>query len=78
MKVAVNIDKIPIIKKGTVNIGAAIPAILASKRKAEIIFHSNKMQHLANKAQAEKMLNLVPGKASLVIGRPKADIYLGV
>jgi len=77
VRVAVNIDKIPVIKEGSINISAAVPAVLASKRKAEIIFHSSKMEHLANKAQAERMLNLIPGKASLVIGRPKADIYLG-
>jgi hypothetical protein len=77
MKIAVNIDKIPVLKDGAVNVGMAVPAIMASLRKAEIIFHSNRTELLSDKEQAERMLNLVPGKASLVIGRPKADIYLG-
>ena len=78
MKVAFDIDNIPVNLNGRPNYRLLLPAINASQRMAEILFFTNKLVNLTEPEKVAQLLDLIPGKASLVLGRPKADIYLGV
>ena len=78
MKIAHDIDNIPIQSDGRVNYAPLLPLVNASKRNAEILFFTNKLSKLTEFETVAQLLDMIPGKASLVLGRPKADIYLGV
>ena len=78
MKVAFDIDNAPIDPNGRSNNASLLRAINASKREAEILFFTHKLANLSELEKVTQLLDLIPGKASLVLGRPKADIYLGV
>lgn len=78
MKVALNIDNVSIIQNGCPNYANLLSAINASKRNAEILFYTYKFVNLIEPENITKLLDSIPGKASLVLGQPKADIYLGV
>ncbi len=78
MKIAHDIDNLPIKSSDRLNFAPLLPLINASKRNAEILFFTNKLANLMELETVRQLLDLIPGKASLVLGRPKADIYLGV
>lgn len=78
MIVAFDIDNIPINANGRLNCTHLLPAINASKRNAEILLFTHKLANLSVTEKVAQLLDSIPGKASLTLGRPKADIYLGV
>jgi len=78
MKIAFDIDNTPIKANGRLNYAHLLPLVNASKRNAEILIFTCKLANLTKQNTVTQLLDLIPGKASLVLGRPKADIYLGV
>ncbi|HHI03306.1 MAG: hypothetical protein DRP51_00155 [Candidatus Zixiibacteriota bacterium] len=78
MKVALDIDNVPINANGRPNYAPLLPAINASRRNAEILFFTQSLTNLTEPKKIVKLLDSIPGKASLVFGWPKADLYLGV
>ena len=78
MKIAHDIDNLPIQSIDRLNFAPLLPLINASKHNAEILFFTNKLANLMELETVTQLLDLIPRKASLVLGRPKADIYLGV
>ncbi len=78
MKVAFDIDSALVIRNDRLNYAALLPVLNASKRHAEIIFHTESVEAAAELMKLLPRLNLGHGKTSLFFGRPRADLYLGV
>ncbi|MCP4705662.1 MAG: hypothetical protein GY865_13765 [candidate division Zixibacteria bacterium] len=78
MKIAFDIDNITVNTNNQINYAPLLPVINASNRNAEILFFTHKLTKLSELEKVTQLLDLIPGKTSLVLGRPKADIYLGV
>jgi hypothetical protein len=77
MKIALDIDNVPINVNDRPNYAPLLPVINASKRNAEILFFTQSLTNLTEPKKMVKFIDSIPGKASLVFGRPKADLYLG-
>ncbi len=77
MKVALDIDSTPVFCNDRLNYAALLPVLNASKRQAEIIFHTESVEAAAGLMKLLPLLNLVHGKTALFFGRPRADLYLG-
>lgn len=78
MKIAIDIDSTLLNINARLYNASLLPAINASKRNAEILFFTYKLANLSEREKVTLLLDSIPGNASLVLGRPKADIYLGV
>jgi len=78
MKVALDIDRTPILLENRLSYATILPVLNASKRKADIIFFTESIEAAAELIKLLPFLNLVPGKTAVYFGRPSADLYLGV